>query len=240
MKDKLRDFFDPNRSLPLFILGTAALTLVLSAMYDFANKPGQWQGGYGLAIGAAIIALVVLVVSSQRTAVSGRVNLREEQKPTRRKGLILLASPQTSSAPAAIEYHLPTLQHCWVLASSASRATALALEQSYETGQLRVHQGSAFTVDEDQIQSTYDKVIQIIDEAGRYGLTLNDLIADITGGVKPMTAGMTLACLARRCDIQYMKTLRNDVGEILPEAQTEPIQIDIAFIPETVFREVKR
>ncbi|MFW6096871.1 MAG: hypothetical protein ACOC9Z_02285 [Chloroflexota bacterium] len=233
MRERLRDFFDPARSIPLFIVGTAALTLFLQALYDLANEPGQWQGGYWLALGSLFIAVVALVVTSRRTPTPGRVGIREELKPNQRKGLIVLSGPTEASAPDAIEYHLPILEHCWIVSTKASVGTAAELHRRYESERVHIHYGSLYEVDEDQIESTYDLVTHILEnEASEYELTVDDLIGDITGGLKPMTAGMTLACLARRCDLQYMKALRNEEGEILEGAQPEPIQIDVTFVPE--------
>lgn len=235
MIEKLRLFFDPNRSVPLFIIGTAALTLVLQALYDLANNPTTWQGGYLLALVAFVVAVAALIITSRRQPVPGRVNLADEKKPTLHRGLILLIGPRESAAPDAIEYHRDTLRHCWLISTQTSLTTAAALQQRFDSQTLSIHQGSAYVVDEDQIRSTYDLLMRIItEEAPRHGLTPNDLIGDITGGLKPMTAGMTLACLARHCDMQYMKILRNEAGEPLPGAIPEPIQIDAAFVPEYV------
>jgi hypothetical protein len=238
MRKRLIDFLDPNRSITLFIIGTAALSFVLQALYDFFNDPWQWQGGYLLAIASLIVAVVALFLSSRQRPLSGQISIQEEAKPNPSKGLILLASPQPRSAIPAIEYHRPTLQHCWIIASAGSLQTARNLEIQYETADLRVHQGQAFLVDEDDIESTYDKVIQILEELPRYGLTISDCIADITGGLKPMTAGMTLAALARRCDLQYMKSLRDSSGALLDDAVPEPIRIDAAFVPGSLFQQV--
>ncbi len=237
MKNKLLNFFDPNRSVLMFIIGTAALTLVLQAIYDFTNEPGQWQGGYWLALASLVVAVTALVISSLRRPVPGRVDLSEELKPTARKGLILLVGPTLGAAPASIGYHRAVLEHCWVVVSKAALPTAVSLEKQFAGSRLQLHHGSQYVVDEDEIESTYDLIVHIINnEAPQYGLTTADLIADITGGLKPMTAGMTLACLARRCDMQYMKSLRDDAGQWLPQAEPEPIQIDVAFVPERVMR----
>ena len=235
MIDKLRDLFDPNRSVPLFIIGTAALTLVLQALYDWANDPAQWQGGYWLALVGLVVATAALVISARREPVPGRVNLAPEQKPVPHTGLILLAGPNETSAPAAIEYHQPRLRHCWVIATASSRHTALALEEKYETEELRIHQGTPYVVDEDKIHETYEIVMHILTrEAPDYGVAAGDMIADITGGLKLMTAGMTMACLARGCDMQYMKSLRDGSGAPVPKAKPEPIWIEATFVPERV------
>ncbi len=233
MREKLQDFFDPQRSIPMFIVGTAALTLFLQALYDYANDPSEWLGGYWLALGSLVVAVIALVVASRREPGPGRIGISESLKPGRRKGLIILAGPTEASAPDAIEYHLPELEHCWIVSTKAAVATAAALYRRYHRGHVQIHYGSSYEVDEDQIEATYDLVMHIVDnEARDYNLSIDDLIGDITGGLKPMTAGMTLACLARRCDLQYMKALRDQNGEIIEGAEPEPIQIDITFMPQ--------
>ena len=42
-KKLLTAFFEPSRSIPLFIVGTAALLLALQAAYDFANEPNEFS-----------------------------------------------------------------------------------------------------------------------------------------------------------------------------------------------------
>jgi hypothetical protein len=97
-----------------------------------------------------------------------------------------------------------------------------------------VRRGSSYVVDPDQVKDTYELVIQIANiEAPQAGLTDQDLIADITGGQKPMTAGMALACLAKNIDIQYMKGKRDERGEPDRAVPPEPIKIDITFIPSS-------
>lgn len=77
-------------------------------------------------------------------------------------------------------------------------------------------------------------VIRILDvEAVQAGLMPDDLIADITGGTKPMTTGMGLACLVRNLDMEYMKAPRDESGQVMIGAIAEPIHIDTTFVPST-------
>jgi hypothetical protein len=83
-------------------------------------------------------------------------------------------------------------------------------------------------------------VVKILEvEAVKAGLKPNEIIADITGGVKPMTAGMTLACVARNRNMQYMKVPRDKTGQVIPGVTPEPIRvpirIDTAFVPAAGF-----
>lgn len=233
LRNRILSFFDPSRSIPLFIVGTAALSLVLTAAYDYANAPGAWQGGYWLALGALALVLLILLAGAVRRGTAGRVGIREEQQPGKRAGLVVLLGPTEASAPAAIEYHLPALQHCWLIATPQALKTAAALAERYHTRIRHVHWGEPrYLVDPDQIQSTYNLVVRIFDEeAVAAGLETGAVIADITGGMKPMTAGMALACLARNREMQYMKAPRDPSGQIVEGAEPVPIRIDATFVP---------
>jgi len=233
MKDRFLAFFDPLRSVILYIIGTAAFTLVLQAIYDLANQPNQFQGGYWLAIAMLFVVILILLISRMQRGGMGRVSIREEFKPNKRKGLVLLLGPTEASAPASIEYHLPTLQCCWMIATKESIKTAVILAEKY-AGQIpNLYWGSPnYLVDPDQIQSTYDMIVRILDvEAIEAGLKRSDIISDITGGVKPMTAGMSLACLARNYDMQYMKAPRDALGQVVKGGIPEPIHIDTTLVP---------
>ena len=65
-KKLLTAFFDPSRSIALFVIGTAALSLALQAIYDFANEPWEFKGGYWLALGCLFAAGGILLVSAAR------------------------------------------------------------------------------------------------------------------------------------------------------------------------------
>jgi hypothetical protein len=116
-----------------------------------------------------------------------------------------------------------------MIASSGALETIKKLTDKYRDKITNIYHGEPnYLVDPDLIKSTYDKLIHIIDvEAPGQGLARNQLIADITGGMKPMTAGMALACLARNLDMQYMKSPRDTIGEVI--GKPVPIKIDTEF-----------
>lgn len=107
-KKLITAFFEPSRSIPLFIIGTAALSLALQAAYDFANEPGELKGGYWLALGGLFIAGAILLVSAARQHYSrGHVHMKQSVPPRQQTGLVLLADANSESARSAIEYCLP-------------------------------------------------------------------------------------------------------------------------------------
>ncbi|MCB8954069.1 MAG: hypothetical protein H6650_18855 [Ardenticatenales bacterium] len=233
LRNRWLAFFDPTRSIPLYIIGTAALTLALQAAYDLANDPAHFQGGYWLAAVAVGVAVVILLYTAISRPSVGQVAIAEEHKPAPRQGLVLLVGPTEAAAPHAIEYHLPALKRCWLIATAESLPVAAALAKRYGDRVRMFHGSPDYVVHPDEMKSTYEVVTKVLTRATSQagGLPAKELIADLTGGLKPMTAGMTLACLARNTDLQYMKAPRDADGQVIPGAIPEPIRIDTTFFP---------
>lgn len=226
--ETLKGLFNPDRSLPLFLLGTATVTLLLQGIYDYANEPGVWKGGYWLALLMLLMTIGVLIRTWRKRP--GRVDIREKQMPRPRRGLILLAGPQKASNPAALDHHLRSLQHCWIIATAESVETAAALFKEYGS-RLEIHHGSKYVVDAEEFASTYNIVTHILNEEMQAaGLGTTEVIADITGGTKPMTSGMVLACVAYHVPLQYIKAQRSPSGQVIRDAWGVPIQVDASFI----------
>lgn len=152
----------------------------------------------------------------------------EEKRPPRFPGLIVLvgpgregADPGSLSHEQAIAYHLTCeaagdepLQVCWLIATAGvggSVPAAREVRQRYGDHcqiHLRVLR-DAFDVDE-----AYQTVQRIYtQEAAQHGLTADQVIADFTGGTKPMSAGMVLAC-RERWPMQYMTGGRKGIASV--------------------------
>ena len=62
------------------------------------------------------------------------------------------------------------------------------------------------------VQEAYLLVRRIYaEEAAKHGLDAAHIIADFTGGTKPMTAGMVLACREGRWPMQYMSGREGEI-----------------------------
>ena len=59
--------------------------------------------------------------------------------------------------------------------------------------------------------------------AAQVGITAVDVIADMTGGTKPMTAGMALACSDLNAALEHVPT--QFVGSGQPTIPLEPIEV---------------
>ncbi|MGD9099610.1 MAG: hypothetical protein PVF45_03955 [Anaerolineae bacterium] len=138
------------------------------------------------------------------------------QLPPKHRGLIVLVGtgrpgedPMRQSAGAAIVYHVAGgqeagLEKCWLVATTGEKGSLPIARQLEEECQAQNVEARIETVaDRFSVQESYDLVRRIYQEALAEGLAEDDLIADFTGGVKPMSAGMILACRERR-PMQYM------------------------------------
>jgi len=237
--ERVRDwvllFLDPNRSARLFIVGSAALTVVITALYDSVKALFGLAGAWVLAGGLLVLALLIIGALSVRKATVGKVVISEGLQPEGRVGLLVLVSPRKATAPRAIEYHLKdrkTLRFCWLIATTRSLDTAEELASTYEPHLEKIYWGKDYLVDPDRVEDTCSLVTRIFErEVPACGLTGQEVIGDITGGMKPMTAGMAVACLTQNCDMQYMMAKRGPRGEPRREVPTEPVKIDTTFLP---------
>jgi len=230
MNKRLQLFFDPSRSIILFLLGTSAITLSIQVLYDYANNPGKWQGGYWVALVIIVATFIVTLWLWQQKP--GRVDIQNKKQPRSRRGLILIAGPTKASNPRAIDYHKDALTHCWIISTDKSVDTINDLIKQYSGNQVNIIYGRKYTVDANDLASTYQVVMSILTkEVQKEGLRSIDIIADITGGTKPMTSGMVMACLAQHTPMQYIKVQRDDQGQVVGNPSGEPIQINTNFVP---------
>jgi hypothetical protein len=171
-----------------------------------------------LAVGIALaVGLWVLHLALGRR---GPVELvPEEKRPPCFPGLIVLVGvgrkdvePAKLSHNPAIEYHLDCeeaggepVRVCWLVATGGvegSVPVAREVRKRYESRcdkMILRELNSAFDV-----QEAYRLIRRIYtEEATEHGLAPEQIIADFTGGTKPMSAGMILAC-QDRWPMQYM------------------------------------
>ena len=108
------------------------------------------------------------------------------------------------------------LEHCWLIASAGAAGSlpqAQALATYCEAQQVRPH--IHVVADPWGIQETYDLARALYaEEVPAVGLTAADVIADFTGGVKPMSAGLLLACVTLGAPMQYLYGDRDAIASI--------------------------
>jgi hypothetical protein len=233
------DFFSPERSMIRFIIGTAALTVAIQIVYDLVKERSGLIGGIGLAL-LLILAMLSMLWLDARL-ITRRALKPEEHPITPHKGLILMISPHNTFVPLeSIRHHQQALEQCWLIASQGEGEDSKASQDTAEElakiihekwPGVQVHFGSDYQVDPDNIESTWQMVTKIFDRlAGERSLGEKDVVADITGGLKPMTAGMALACSHPERAMQYMKSERGEHGDPLRNTPLMAVQISTRAI----------
>ncbi|PYS94605.1 MAG: hypothetical protein DMF64_00200 [Acidobacteria bacterium] len=142
------------------------------------------------------------------------------QQPEGKKGLILLIS-NPNSAMFAVEYHFRNkgkLEAVWLIPSNDvvpqeksafglnTSAIAGSIEQSCDALakqlgrplKVEIHPTGVSPADS---QDTFDYVNRIFRHSG---YEIHELIADFTGGTKPMSVGMIMACLPTQRELEYV------------------------------------
>jgi hypothetical protein len=193
-------------------------------------------------LGLWILSIVVLIWGTYLgwRRVQPFVLVPEDQRPTKHRGLVVLVGtgrpgedPMRQSAGNAVEYHTAAgeevgLEVCWLVASggeTGSLPVAEKLREACEARNVRAHIRTV--ADAFSVQESYDLVQRIYaEEVPRAGLSEQEVIADFTGGVKPMSAGMILACGDHR-PMQYMYGRKEGIAsvprlvEFTPRSQRE-------------------
>lgn len=177
---------------------------------------------FGPAVSAVLIALTVNVLTETLTALGGpklgwaavlilfltafgvvyfydRVQRRKEARiqpvdidpPPPMPGLIFLGF-RKETLEAALEHHQGTLKHCWLLTTPEVQENASHFVSQHP--QYRFHLeavSNAYSTEE--CYQVVRRIYQTCEQEAR--IPPGQVISDITGGTKPMTAGMVMACL---------------------------------------------
>jgi hypothetical protein len=126
----------------------------------------------------------------------------DKPNPAPRKGLIAFVSlTQRAHLDKAVLYHRETLKRLWLITTQECQIHAAQLLAEYKKNGIQI-----FVVplseewDLIQAKETVDRIYaEQLD-----GMAEEDIIADFTGGTKPMTVGMVFACLTPSRSLQYV------------------------------------
>lgn len=158
------------------------------------------------------------------------VALSPVRSSPRHKGLIWLLGPgRFDHLMVAIRHHYSAeetgsgLEHCWLIVAGDSYTETIlktVREELIEGGfDIEIH---PIHIRESTLEAVYCAVESIyLAEGAKYGLRPHEIVADITGGLKTMTAGMLLACLPFECPIEYVASSRDAEGS--PIAGTQQV-----------------
>lgn len=227
--------------------GFSNLINLLASGSEFSSAVYSLTIGFGglliLIISFDLLGRIRYVVTHRQTKLSPSPSFSGEV--AKRAGLVVAVSSRPDPpAKFAIDHHIwhlpgekPPLRYCWLLAgpgegeySSVDNAERLKKELSDQGVWATI-----YTLESaHDIAETYETMIKIYDEAfSHYHLTPETMIADYTGGPKPMTVGMLLASTQKGVSLQYMepKQLEKD-GRVFKAAGSIARPVNLNFLPQ--------
>ena len=219
MRDRLlRPLLEPQFSPLLVLLAAILLGIVGNATYDLVKG---WWGTEEAALVFGLVALLVIVVGYWVLRMVRRSGYVEGVVAPRRGLVVLVSTGETADTPAfaAVQHHLGAngqagrLEMCYLIAGrraadpdqeppSSSWSNAVALRSQLE------ERGKRAEIIEVEAQDCED-VMRGVEGAwqrarSRDRLPRGEIVADLTGGTKQMSIGMSLACMKHGCDMEYL------------------------------------
>jgi hypothetical protein len=181
--------------------------IITNNLYDIIQKNTYY---YILFLIIVLAPIVILVILSRR-ATSFKFG-EEFVYPSPKKGLILLVSREDSAMQSILyQKGKGKLERVWLLPSNemekkrfgkSSIETASNIIKACEN--IGIKAEIAKSVSPADSQDTFDTVSRIYRNASKYGMDKMDIGSDFTGGTKPMTLGMIMACLPQERELQYV------------------------------------
>lgn len=216
-----------------FVCGALILGLASNLIFTWLTTSGVLTvDGAAKVLGACAGLAFLALWAFQRDQASARHAtrlagyIRDEDHMPPHTGLIwLLSRGPTLLAEMALRYHRDgpehgRLRHVWVLISPNSQGV-------YETFKARLVELGLTELDlhpvslpAPSIEATA-KAVQMIytNELKPLGLQPDEVVSDLTGGLKTMTAGMVWACLSNGWPLEYIDSMRDANGVPIEGAQ---------------------
>jgi hypothetical protein len=169
---------------------------------------------------AALIYANVYAYRVHDWTLKGRQIIGGHKSPAPCPGLILMVT-RAPTMRKAIEYHAVALKHLWLIVTPDMENAANELRELARRNEIHPHNEElAEPFDAD---ACYHVVRRIYEEqVAALKLPRSAVIADITGGTKPMTAGMVLACTNLGARLEHVPAYFADGKALTP---LDPIEI---------------
>ncbi len=222
--------------LGAFALGLLVVALLGDLTYDLltapaASLPVAWRPASAALLLTGLAYLLYRL--DRRHARAVRAAVDESRRAPPHAGLIWLFGP------GAFEHLLFALQHhregggaahCWLVMQDIEpvREAFGQLSQRLLERDVATQLHPVYIQDLD-VQAAYQAVRTVFErEAAEAGLQPDQVIADITGGTKPMTAGMVLAALTAGRELEYVESKRDARGQVIARTQ-QVVLMDTTF-----------
>lgn len=201
-------FFTPRFPL-FFILGALALAVLGNTATDLVKLYfGSDASRLWLILGCAVAALVLLVYGAYAAGairarwVAESYGISDKPKPRQYRGIIAFVSlSQRAHLERAIQYHGEKLERVWLIATKDAEELASEIRGEYQTPARNVE---FVPLDDPWDLQSVRTVVEGIYRERLGALAEEDVIADFTGGTKPMTVGMIFACLSPSRHLEYV------------------------------------
>lgn len=214
-----------SEMLGAFAIGVLVVAVGGNLLYDLLmGATLHWR-----TVGTTLLASVLMTAGAyglyrrgqRRTRVEVAVD--ESQQAPARRGLIWLFGPNYAHVLNALAHHQAGGggEHCWlimqdtpIIQDAFQRCTAALVEADLSA---RLYPVYIRNLD---AQAAYRAVRTIVRrELEEVGLAPDDVIADITSGTKPLTAGMVLAALTGGVALEYVQSQRDAQGQVIDGTQ---------------------
>lgn len=223
--------FEPRaETIVGFVAGLLLVGLLTNLLYQLLSGDIP-SGRVLLTILAVCGALFLVAYVAYRRWVGQARRLAftlEEDTPTppQRRGLVWILTPSgTQHTMVAIRHHYGDgaefnhLRHCWLIQQRNNAKVTQErhlLEEQLQAAGIKVELHTV-SVEQLSVRSTYAALVQIVEEkiVGE-GLSSGQVVVDITGGTKPMTAGLIFGALSTDTLLEYVETERDNAGNPLP------------------------
>ncbi len=210
-------WFGPVVSAVLIAL---LINILSTALTTWGGLWLGWAGVIVLALATVAFAYAYTIAETRRRG-RGLGPIADLVNPPRQRGLIFLFSRE-ETLREAVRYHQPALEHCWLLVTPEMQDGARQAMGHFPGLRFTLHALS----DRYNSQACCQTVRAIYQaEAPLLGIPPGQIIADITGGTKPMTLGMIVACLEGDYPVEHVPTAFDAAGQ--PTGPLPPIQIAI-------------
>ena len=211
--------------------------IVVAALVEMlVDQLKTWGGsllGWGFVILSfgLLVAFVLMFERHVRTRPDYPTDIDHVVSPQQYRGLIFMFSNEHTFRKA-IEYHRDTLETCWVLVTpkksplyEQTRSEFLDSGITFIPMQVR---------DRYDTENCYEVIRSVYERQARIqNLHPQEIISDITGGTKPMTMGMILACVENGYPIEHIPTQFHPVTD-RPLRPLDPIEIRVQHVKEKV------
>ena len=224
-----------------FALGLLFFGILANLIFSLVLAPAEtWPGAWRPAVIVAAVFLLAYVCFSLDRRRKPRIEsgVDESRLAPPHKGLIWLFGPGPfDHLLFALRHHVRGGggAHCWLVMQNIPAIVAArnALSQRLIEEGLPTQLHEVY-IERLEVEDTSEAVRTILERrSAEVGLAPEDVIADITGGTKPLTAGMVLAALTAQSptgevELEYIESDHDDQGGPIPGTQ-HVVLVDIRF-----------